>query len=739
MSEKFRRSDKKKQDTSEKEDYLEKKDQLDEKEETKDLADEVSQADFKKSKKYIYWKKFRNWWKRHNLSKIFLLVFLAITLAVTSYLFYLAKTAKVSDLQSALRTSTTIMDKDGEVAGTVYGQKGTYVDIDAISPNVINAVVGTEDRTFYENNGVNIKRTVLAVATLGKFGGGSTITQQLAKNAYLTQRQTVDRKAREIFLAMEINKKYKKDDIMTMYLNNSYYGNGIWGIEDAAHKYFGVNASDLSLTEAATLVGILKWPEVYNPLYKDGSYATDRRNTVLQNMANAKLISQSQADEAAGVDMQSILADDYQGKDSDYKYPSYFDAVIQEAVHKYGLKENEVLTNGYKIYTGLDQNYQTGIQNTYDNTDLFPKASDGTSAQSASVALDPETGAVQALVGRVPTDDGNSFREFNFATQAKRSPGSTIKPLVAYSPAIEAGWDIGKMLDDSPHDYDGYKPENYSRTYSGQVPMYQALADSLNLPAVYTVDKLGVKNAVAKGKAFGLDLTDKNEQLQVALGGGVTTNPWQMAQAYGTFANDGVMNDAHLITKIENASGQVIATHKTSQKRVLDKSTNDKMTSMMLGTYSNGTGIYAAPYGYTLAGKTGTTETSDGEHTNDQWVIGYTPDVVMALWLGFENTDSSHYLEGASSDEASTIFRTEAAQVLPYTAGTQFSVENAYVKEGQAIDPNSSQNNSSFKDDILKDTQDKADEFTKGLKDRVSSSNIGDRARDLWDNIRSRF
>nr|WP_233278887.1 penicillin-binding protein PBP2A [Floricoccus tropicus] len=697
--------------------------------------------DKEKKSKHPKWNKFRNWWKRHNLTKALLLLVLTFILVIGGYLFYLAKTANVSDLQESLRTTTTIMDKDGDAAGTMYGQKGTYVDIDKISPNVINAVVATEDRTFYENRGVNIKRTLLAVATFGRFGGGSTITQQLAKNAYLSQNRTIDRKAKEIFLAMEITKKYKKDDIMAMYLNNSYFGNGIWGIEDASHKYFGKNASDLTIDEAATLAGILKWPEVYNPLYKDGTYATNRRNTVLQNMVNAGLLGQADADQYSSIDIQSVLADNYVGKDDDYKYPSYFDAVIQEAISKYGLTENEILNNGYKIYTGLDQNYQYGLQQTYATSGLFPVAADGTVAQSASVALDPSSGAVAALVGKVPTSADNSFRGFNFATQSQRSPGSTIKPLVVYSPAVEAGWSINEMLDDQPHDYNGYKPENYSKTYQGQVPMYQALADSLNLPAIYTVDKLGVKTAVAKGKSFGLNLSEKNEELQVALGGGVVTNPWQMAQAYGTFANNGIMNEAHLITKIENSSGQVIKTYQQNQKRVIDKNTNDKMTSMMLGTYTNGTGIYAAPSGYTLAGKTGTTETPDNTgNTNDQWVIGYTPDIVMALWLGFEKTDETHFLQGSSTDQASTIFRTAASYILPYTKGTQFSVENAYAMNGQDPIINQTEKpNTEAQDNILKDAQEKAKDISGKVKDKVKESGIGDKLKDFWDDLRSRF
>ena len=182
----------------------------------------------------------------------------------------------------------------------------------------------------------------LAILTLGRSGGGSTITQQLAKNAYLSQDQTVERKAKEFFLALEINKKYSKKEILTMYLNNAYFGNGVWGIEDASKKYFGVSASQLSLDQSAVLAGMLKGPEIYNPLYSVEN-ATNRRNTVLQNMVAAGYIDQKTADQSAAVDIHGQLVDAYEGKSEDYRYPSYFDAVINEAVNDYGLTEEEIV------------------------------------------------------------------------------------------------------------------------------------------------------------------------------------------------------------------------------------------------------------------------------------------------------------------------------------------------------------------------------------------------------------
>lgn len=682
---------------------------------------------------------FRRFWRRFHLTKILLIIGLGFSLLTGGYLFYLAKTTNVKDLQNALKATTIIYDKNGDQAGSLTGQKGTYVELDAISENLQNAVVATEDRSFYKNSGINYGRFFLAILTLGRSGGGSTITQQLAKNAYLSQDQTVERKAKEFFLALEINKKYSKKEILTMYLNNAYFGNGVWGIEDASKKYFGVSASQLSLDQSAVLAGMLKGPEIYNPLYSVEN-ATNRRNTVLQNMVAAGYIDQKTADQSAAVDIHGQLVDAYEGKSEDYRYPSYFDAVINEAVNEYGLTEEDIVKNGYRIYTELDQNYQASMQVIYDNTALFPVAEDGTRAESGSVALDPKTGGVRALVGRVGSDQNPGFRTYNYATQAARSPGSTIKPLVVYSPAVAEGWSTNKELDNSTTQYGSYEVNNYAGIQSSPtVPMYQALAESLNLPAVATANDLGLDTVFEYGKKFGLNMDKVEKSLAVALGAGVTTNPMQMAQAYGTFANGGVMNDAHLITKIENASGQVVKSHSQKSTRVLSGSTTDKMTNMMLGTFSNGTGVNAAPYGYTMAGKTGTTETSfNKDLSGDQWVIGYTPDVVISQWLGFPTTDEGHYLTDSSAGTASEIFRNVANSVLPYTDGTQFdSVKNSYAENGIApVGEETTETDSKEDKGFFEDVKEKASNMVDDAKKAIDEADIPGKAKNAWDTFK---
>ncbi|EHI70779.1 penicillin-binding protein PBP2A [Streptococcus ictaluri] len=681
----------------------------------------------------------RRFWRRYHIGKFLLIIVGSMVLILGSYLFYLSKTAKVSDLQDALKATTVIYDHAGEQAGSLSGQKGTYVELDAISDDLENAFIATEDRSFYSNNGVNFKRFILAVVTAGRFGGGSTITQQLAKNAYLSQDQTIKRKAREFFLALELTKKYSKNDILTMYLNNSYFGNGVWGIEDASQKYFGTSAANLTLDEAATLAGMLKGPEIYNPYYSIEN-ATARRDTVLGAMVAAGKISQEQASQAQTIGMGNRLADSYVGKTENYQYPSYFDAVINEAISRYGISQKDIVNNGYKIYTELDQNYQTGMQTTFNNLSLFPvSAFDGTTSEGASVALDPKTGAVRGLVGRVNSTVDQPFRSFNYATQSKRSPASTIKPLVVYAPALASGWSIEEDLPNTVQDFDGYQPHNYGNYESEDVPMYQALANSYNIPAVSTLKELGIDKAFSYGQKFGLNMTKTPKELGVALGGSVTTNPLEMAQAYSAFANDGVMHKAHLISRIENARGEVIKSFTDKPKRVVSQSVANKMTSMMLGTFSNGTGVNANVYGYTLAGKTGTTETDfNPDLSGDQWVIGYTPDVVISQWIGFDKTDENHYLSDSSAGTASAIFSTQASYILPYTKGSSFKVDNAYAQNGIAAvyGINETQTETALDyQSIIDGLRKSAEEASKSLSDAVDQSGLREKAQSVWKDI----
>lgn len=627
-------------------------------------------------------------WKKYHLNKIILLFMLTAILITSIYLFYVAKATNVEDLSSGLKDSTIIYDASNEEAGRFRSEKGNYVDFDEISPAVVDAVISTEDRRFYEHHGFDIKgiaraavRMVINRNTSG--GGGSTITQQLAKNAYLTLDQTFTRKAKELFLAIEIEKKYSKEEIMTMYLNTSYYGNGVWGIQDASMKYFGVAANQLTTEQAATLVGLLKGPSIYNPI-DNLEQATNRRNTVLQLMADNGKITAEAAQAGQQIAIADQLYDAYDSSQINYQYPYYFDAVIDEAVRKYGLDADDVMKRGYKIYTSLNQDYQRNMQEVYIRDDYFPpNSSTGDMVQSGSVAMDPNTGEIQGLVGR---RGEYTFRGFNFAMDMKRPPGSTIKPFSVYAPALESGYRPDSILKDEPLSY--YDAKNFDGTYQGEATMYHAVAQSLNLPAVWLLHEMGINKGYNKAKEFGIPLAASDKYYGLALGGLETgTSPAVMASAYGVFANGGTLYEPHLITKIIDSTGAVIVDKtKPKGKRVISKETSDEMTSMLLGTFSNGTAASANPYGYTIAGKTGSTENiHDTSKSADQWLIGYTPDVVISSWIGFEKNSAENAIEGTNGANMSLMFKAQAEGILPYTQPTPFTVADAYATGGKVM------------------------------------------------------
>lgn len=671
---------------------------------------------------------FGSWFKekchRYQVIRWFIVVCLSIFLATSIYLIYVAKTANVKGLENALERPTTIYDKDGDRAGYLYSQKGTWVSLDKISPNVADAVLSTEDRNFYHEYGFSIKGMVRALLLNLKnrimgssdiAGGGSTLTQQLVKNAFLSQEQTISRKAKEIFIAMQVENTYSKKQILAMYLNNAYFGNGVWGIEDASEKYFGVHASQLTVPQAATIAGMLKNPNGYNP--KDHpAESRQRRNVVLTLMKDNGKLTQEQM--KSYQDSPMITSDNYQ-YDSGYRYPYFFDAVIDEAIKKYGLSEEDIMNRGYKIYTTLDQNYQSTMQTDFADSSLFPyDADDGTRAQGASIAIDPKTGGVMALVGG--RNDSHVFRGYNRATQLVRSPGSTIKPLAVYAPALQHGYHYDSMVEDKHQAYGSnkYSPKNATGTYQGKIMLYQALAESKNTTAVWLLNKIGVSEGYRSAEKFGLKLSDSDKNLSLALGGlekGVS--PMTMASAYSAFANEGVKYDAHFIRRIVDASGKTIVDEEDADStRVVSEKVANEMTSMMIDVYKNGTGVSAKPYGYTIAGKTGSTQGNGVDPTaadTDRWYIGYTPDVVLATWVGFDSNKNS--IENAGTRGGAALFKSEMEGILPKTKQSQFKVKAASTLAYENI------SSSSNLWDSIKNAGANIEKSGSGIKQKVDS------------------
>ena len=678
-----------------------------------------------------HWQKFLAWlkrfWHRYQLTRWLIVICLTLFLFMSIYLTIVAKTAGVGKLASRLERNTIIYDRHNQQAGSLYSQKGTYVKLDRISQNVPDAVLSTEDRGFYHEHGFSFRGLGRAGFLLLKnkllhrdyiSGGGSTLTQQLVKNAFLTQQQTFSRKAKEIFIAIEVENKYSKKEILTMYLNNAYFGHGVWGVQDAAKRYFNRNASELTVPQAATLAGMLTSPGIYDPVYHPQA-AKQRRNVVLQLMVENKKLSQSAANSYKQTPL--TISNGYHYEDT-YKYPYYFDAVINEAISRYHLSEKEVMNNGYKIYTSLDQGQQRAMQNVYDDDDNFP-TSNGATVQSASIAMNPKNGGVMAIVGG---RGKHVFRGYNRATQMTRQPGSTMKPIAVYTPALEHGYFYDSSLTDKKQSYGSnhYTPQNYNHQYSGSVPMYKAVYESLNAPAVWLLNKIGVNTGYRMAQQFGIPVTKGDRNLALALGGMTKgVSPAQMARAYAVFASGGQLPTTHFITKIEDSSGKVIKRdRRLKTKRIISQKIANQMTSMLIGVYKHGTGKTARPSGYTLAGKTGTTDTGkDDNNDRDQWIIGYTPDVVVATWEGYDNAKKNQYLSSVESTDINSLFKAEMGSLLPNTNGTQFTVKDAQER-AQA----GTKSESNWTDQL-------ADEFKRG------TSELGDRASQFWNGIRSMF
>lgn len=679
------------------------------------------------------WRWLKQKWHRYQLTRWIVVILLSLFLIASIYLTVVAKTADVKNLQSRLEKPTMIYDRNHDSAGSLYSQKGTYVKLDHISQNVSDAVLSTEDRNFYHEHGFSIKGIMRAGFLLVKnkvlhrnyiSGGGSTLTQQLVKNAFLTQQQTFSRKAKEIFIAVEVENQYSKRAILTMYLNNAYFGNGVWGVQDAAKRYFNSDASELTVPQAATLAGMLTSPGIYDPVAHPEA-SQQRRNVVLQLMVDNHKLSQSAADRYKKEPLN--IDNGYHAPDT-YRYPYYFDAVISEAISDYGLTEKEVMNDGYKIYTSLDQGQQKAMQKTYNQDSNFPQST-GAMVQSASVAMNPKTGGITAIVGG---RGKHVFRGYNRSTQMRRQPGSTMKPIAVYAPALENGYYYDSSLQDEKQSYgtNHYTPRNYNNEYSGSVPMYKALYESLNAPAVWLLNKIGVNEGYSMAQKFGLPVQRGDKNLALALGGMTKgVSPEQLARAYSVFAADGKLPTSHFITEIKDSTGHTIrrkSKARLTTKQVISKKNADTMTSMMIGVYKHGTGKTAKPTGYTLAGKTGTTDTGikNDQSDRDQWIVGYTPDVVVATWEGYDSKQSQQ-LTNVQSNDVNSLFKAEMGSLLPHTAETKFKVEDAQERAQKDTKGNGS--------DFWTDAGDFANQVRQG------AGNLGQRAKDLWNGISSLF
>lgn len=542
--------------------------------------------------------------------------------------------------------TSIIYDKDGEYVGKLHGTENRIeVKLENISPHMIDAVVAIEDQRFFKHHGVDLYRIAGAFVANLKSGrivqGGSTITQQLVGYAMLDRSEkTYTRKLQEAIIAIKVDNDYSKEEILEFYLNHVYFGHGAYGIEAAANTYFGKSAKDLTLAESAMLAGVIQNPYKHSPILHPEA-AKKRRAVVLNALVEYGKLTQEEADQLKDTPIELNTQTNKNNKQQvNNKYQSFIDHVVEEAINKLKLEDNEgkLYTEGYRIYTTLDQKIQSKMEEVYNNPENFPAGTRNEIIQSAMVVLDPHTGEIKALIGG-RNQEGK--RSFNRATQALRQPGSAFKPIAVYGPALEKGYSPATVIDDYPEVYQlssGTKTfRNYDNRYRGLISMRTAIQYSVNVAAVKMLqeigvsegfkfaENLGISSLVASGSANDLGLS-------LALGGltkGVT--PLELTAAYGAFANQGVYVEPFVINKIEDRNGNVIYEHKTQKRVVMSEETAYLMTSMLQTVVEQGTGTRARLSDRPVAGKTGTT--SD---TKDVWFVGYTPELVAAVWLGYD-------------------------------------------------------------------------------------------------------
>lgn len=601
-----------------------------------------------------------------------LVVIMVICVAGAGAGFLLSITGTLPDVSQTLSpaASSQIYDCKGRLITTVHAEQNRLpVKLSETPKELQNAFIAAEDIRFYKHHGIDpigIARAVVSnIRHRDATGqGGSTITQQLARNAFLTQEQTLKRKLLEAVLAVEIENKYTKAEILEMYMNQIYFGQGAYGVQTASHVYFGKDVKDLNLAQCAMLAGLPNSPNYYSPFHNLQA-AKYRQGVVLDQMAKYGYITQEQADEAKAQDLGLVKPGSNQDNN---KVASYFvNYVVQQVSDKYD--SSAIYKEGLKIYTTLDLDMQKDAENAV-NKDL-PKGTKNakgiTQPQGALLAIETKTGDVKAMVG------GRGEDQFNRATQMYRQPGSAFKPFT-YVTALEKGMSPNMMLDNSAVSFaGGWSPKNYGHTTGGPVTMTEALVKSMNIPTINLANKVGMSNVIKTAEKCGItSLVDSGKysdnNLSASIGGlskGVSL--WDMAQAYSVFANNGQLIKPRVILKIEDRNGNILEDHtgESDAEQVLDANAVARLNVMLQQAVMRGTGRNAY-FGRPLAGKTGTT---NGAH--DAWFVGYTPNMVTAVWIGDDTSTNAGYTGGTIP---AIIFRDFMSQATASQSASSFNI-----------------------------------------------------------------
>ena len=585
-------------------------------------------------------------------------------------------------------TRTIVYDVNNNEVAKLGNEVGENLETADIPQQMQDAILATEDNRFFEHGAVDYRRLVGAVVSnlTSGFGsqGASTISQQLIKRTFLDDNKSIKRKVQEAYLAYKLEQNYDKETIFTMYVNRIYYSDGVYGLKTAAKYYYNKDISQLTLPQMALLAGMPQHPNTYNP-YDNPEAAKARRDTVLYLMQYHDKITKEEAESAKqtnimdGIvsrnsDERVILSSEF-----DSKYTGYMNQIVNELKNSKEYKdyEGDVLNLGLKIYTNFDPKIQSSLSDSITSNAVGIKQA----SNVAMVVLNNENSGIAAIYG----GKNQTFNGYNIATQAKLQPGSAIKPILAYGPAVEyLNWGSDHIINDSK--IQGTFIQNWDRQYHGNITINNALMMSYNIPAVKTYQEVGFDRVKQYASRVGMSVTD--DSLTTPIGGsGDGYSPLQMAAAYVPFSNNGYYATPKAIKKVYDSEGSEIKSFSIDdRKQVIKDSTAYIMTSMLRNVV-NGTATSSRISGADMAVKTGTTTFGEAEaekynfdinnYSKDSWVVGYTSNYTLAVWQGFDSIDGpTKYMTQQDTQKTQLLYRLNMQNIVNIHRPNGFSVPN---------------------------------------------------------------
>ncbi|KGP90060.1 penicillin-binding protein [Pontibacillus chungwhensis BH030062] len=584
--------------------------------------------------------KIPDWVKRWRW--LIIVVASMVVLAFAGYFTLLIGGKRIVDERLLVLDEASVIEtRNGDELTKLYKENRTVVPIGDIPDHVENAFIAIEDGRFYEHAGVDVIATARALyrdlIAMEKVEGGSTITQQLSKNLFLTHDKTWTRKIKEVMASLYLERNVPKKKILEYYLNTIYFGNGLYGIESASQYFFNKPVSDISLTEGALLAALPKGPNYYDPI-DHPERAKGRRDIVISRMLAEGFVTSEEA-----VQLQRKNLGINHGSPEEKPWlNSYLDYVVTEAKEEYGLSEDELYQGGYRIVVSVDEDIQRISHEVMQIDQYFPGSVEG--VQGTFLLMDEETGEILAAQGGRNNERGDLNRLLE-----KRQPGSVMKPLAVYGPALDLEqYTPYSLLVDQKLSYGDYTPTNYDYKYDDYISIYKSLMLSKNASAVWLLNEIGIDYSKNYLEKLGMDLEDNG--LSIALGGlkkGVT--PVDLVRSYRTFIHDGEMIEPHSIVEIYDKDGELVHKYEPKPKQIFNPQTAWSITRMLESVVTEGTGRSGA-YEKALAGKTGSTQHPYvDKKTKDAWFVGFTPEYVGSVWMGYDQSDEKHYLNDGSA------------------------------------------------------------------------------------------